>query len=111
MDDCSWIYRVSLERLCKIDYCNLVEGFINYKLSNLRNISEGDIRCLCKTCKNKKNFSIQMFLQYIFYKKMFIDKYLCWFTHEEPYVPYNAMVEMMIGSAISSIYQRAWSYR
>ena len=69
MDDCSWMYRVSIERLCRMDYCNMVEGFINYTLSNLRNISGGDIRCPCKRCKNKKNFSIQMLLRYIFYKK------------------------------------------
>jgi len=30
-----------------------VSFFINYVLSNPRNISEGSIRCPCKKCKNK----------------------------------------------------------
>ena len=33
MDDHSWMYSVSPEGLCRIDYCNVVEGFINYALS------------------------------------------------------------------------------
>ena len=37
-----------------MDNCNGVQGFINYTLSNRRNISGGDIKCLCKRCKNKK---------------------------------------------------------
>ena len=37
-------------------YCNGVQGFINYTLSNLRNISGDGIRCPCKRCKNKKNY-------------------------------------------------------
>jgi hypothetical protein len=39
-----------------MNYCNGVQGFINYALSNLRNISGGDIRFPCKRCKNKKFF-------------------------------------------------------
>jgi len=34
-------------------YCNGVEGFIKYTLSNLRNISGDDSRCPNKRCKNK----------------------------------------------------------
>ena len=54
MGDCLWMYRDSLKGLCKMDYCNGVEGFINYALSNLKNISGGGTRCPCKRCKNKK---------------------------------------------------------
>jgi len=54
MNDRSWIYRVSPEGLCKMNYCNGIEGFINYALSNPSNINGGGIRCLCKRCKNKK---------------------------------------------------------
>jgi hypothetical protein len=54
MDDHSWMYRDSLEMLYRMDYCNGVEGFINYILSNPRNVSGDGIRCLCKRCKNKK---------------------------------------------------------
>jgi hypothetical protein len=39
-----------------MDYCNGVQGFINYALSNPRNISGDGIRCSCKRCKNKKRF-------------------------------------------------------
>jgi len=35
------------------DYCNEIEGFINYALSNLTNISGDGSRCSCKRCKNK----------------------------------------------------------
>jgi hypothetical protein len=27
---------------------------------------------------------------------MFIEVYLCWYIHEEPYVPHNTIVEMMV---------------
>jgi len=37
-----------------MDYCNEVEDFFNYALSNLRNISRGCIKCSCNRCKNKK---------------------------------------------------------
>jgi hypothetical protein len=36
MDDCFLMYRVSLERLRMMDYCNGVESFINYALSNMK---------------------------------------------------------------------------
>jgi hypothetical protein len=34
MDDHSWMYWDSSEGLRMIDYCNGIEGFINYTLSN-----------------------------------------------------------------------------
>jgi hypothetical protein len=36
MDDYSWMYWDSSKGLRMIDYCNGVEGFINYTLSNLK---------------------------------------------------------------------------
>jgi len=48
------MYWDSPEWLCKMDYCDGVEVFINYALSNPRNTNEDGIRCLCKRCKNKK---------------------------------------------------------
>ena len=54
MDDRSCMYRDSSEELRMMNYCNEVQGFINYLLSNLINISGGDIKCSCKRCKNKK---------------------------------------------------------
>jgi len=29
--------------------------------------------------------------------KEFVERYLCWFAHGKPYVPYKTMVEKMIG--------------
>jgi len=37
-----------------MNYCNEIQSFINYALSNSRNISGDGMRCLCKRCKNKK---------------------------------------------------------
>ena len=31
-----------------------------------------------------------------------MEKYLCWYTHEEPFVPHDTMVERMVGSTSSS---------
>jgi len=30
-----------------------------------------------------------------------MEKYLCWYTHEEPFVPHDTMVERMVGSTSS----------
>jgi hypothetical protein len=43
-----------------MDYYNKVQGFINYALSNPRNISGDSIRSSCRRCKNKKDLLIQM---------------------------------------------------
>jgi hypothetical protein len=53
MNDRLWMDRVSPKGLRKMDYCNGIEGFINYVLSNLSNINRGGIRCPCKKYKNK----------------------------------------------------------
>ena len=57
MNNRSWMYRDSPQGLWMMDYCNGIQDFINYALSNLRNISKQGIRCPCKRCKNK-SFSI-----------------------------------------------------
>jgi hypothetical protein len=48
------MYQDSPKRLRMMDYCNWIEGFINYVLSNPRNISGDGIRYPYKGCKNKK---------------------------------------------------------
>ena len=48
MDDHSWMYQDLLKGLRRMGYCNVVEGFMNYTLSNPRNISRSGIRCPCK---------------------------------------------------------------
>jgi hypothetical protein len=52
-----------------MDYCNEVEGFINYVLSNLRNISGGDIECLYKRCKNKKFLNLDVITMHLLQKR------------------------------------------
>jgi len=65
MNDRSWIYRVSPKGLRKMNYCNEIEGFINYALSNPSNINGGGIRCLCKRCKNKKFLDLDVVMMYL----------------------------------------------
>jgi len=48
------MYRDTPQRLWMMNYCKRVQGFINYTLSNPRNISGGGIKCPYKRCKNKK---------------------------------------------------------
>jgi hypothetical protein len=52
-----------------MDYYNRIKGFINYALSNLRNISGGNIRCPCKSCKNKKFLDPDIVTMHILQKK------------------------------------------
>jgi len=75
-----------------MNYSNGIQGFINYALSNPRNISGWGIRCPYKRYKNTK-----------FFDPEFIEKYLCWYAYEkEPYVPHDTIVERMIGSTSKS---------
>jgi len=76
MDDYSCMYRDSPQGLQKTDYCNGVQGFINYALSNPRNISGGGIRCPCKKCKNKKFIDPDTVTMHLLQKR-FMEKYLC----------------------------------
>jgi len=101
MDNRSWMYRDSPEGLRRMNYCNRVQCFINYTLSNLRNISEDSIRCLCKRCKNKKFIDLNVVTMHILQKE-FIKRYMCWFTDRESYVPHETMIEKMVGSTSSS---------
>jgi hypothetical protein len=54
MDHYSWMYRDSPQELYRKGYYKGVESFINFILSNPKNISGGEIRCLCVKFKNKK---------------------------------------------------------
>jgi hypothetical protein len=52
-----------------MDYCNRIKSFINYALSNLRNISGCNIRCPFKRCKNKKILDSNVVTMHILQKK------------------------------------------
>jgi hypothetical protein len=54
MDDRSWMYRDLPQGLRRMDYCNGVQGFINFATSIPRNFTGGGIRCLYKKCQYKK---------------------------------------------------------
>jgi hypothetical protein len=82
MDDCLCMYRDSPGRLRRMDYCNGVESFINYALSNLRNISESGIRCLFKRCKNKKILNLDVVTMHLLQKKVH-EKNNCIGLHTE----------------------------
>ena len=84
-----------------MDYCNGIQCFIIYALSNLRNTSEDDIRCPCKRYKNKKFLDPYVVIMHLLQKE-FMERYMYWFTYEEPHVPYETMIENMIGSTSSS---------
>jgi len=43
MDSRSWMYRDLPQGLRMMDYCDRIQGFINYTQSNPINISEEDI--------------------------------------------------------------------
>jgi hypothetical protein len=84
-----------------MDYCNEVQGFINYTISNPRDISGGGIRCSCKRCKNKKFLDPNIVTIHLLQKE-FIEQYMFWYAHREPYVPHETMVERMIGSTFNA---------
>ena len=69
------MYRDSPEGLHMMDYCNWIECFINYTLSNPKNISGGDIKYQCKKCKNKKLFDPDIVTIH-FLHKGFIEKFM-----------------------------------
>jgi len=47
-----------------------VQNFINYILSNPKNISERGIRCSCKRCKNKKFLDPNVVTMHFLQKKV-----------------------------------------
>jgi hypothetical protein len=57
-----------------MDYCNGVQGFINYALHNPRNINEDGIRCPCKRCKNKKFLDLDVVTMHLLQKN---QGYVC----------------------------------
>jgi hypothetical protein len=89
MDDHSWMYRDSPQELRKMDYCNGVQGFINFATSIPRNFTDGGIRCPYRKCKNLK-FLHQDVVMIHLLTKGFMEDYLCWYVHGELFVtPYS----------------------
>jgi hypothetical protein len=82
----SWMYRVSPEGLCMMDYCNGVESFINYTVSNPKNISGGGIRCPCKMCKNKKFFNLDIVMMHLLNKSSKRNTYVSLHTENHMFL-------------------------
>jgi hypothetical protein len=97
MDDHSWMYRDLPQELQMMDYCNEVQGFINYSTSNPRNIIGCSIKCSSKRCKNKNSLDPDVVTMH-FLQKEFIKEYMCWSAHGEPFVPHETMIERMVRS-------------
>jgi len=74
------MYQDSFEWLYMQNYLIGVESFINFILSNLKNISGDEIRCSFVKYKNKK-FHHEVVVMIHLLKKEFAKKYLCRFTH------------------------------
>jgi hypothetical protein len=54
-----------------MNYCNGVEGFINYTLFNPINFSGDGIRCPCKRCKNKKFMDLDVVMMHLLQKRIY----------------------------------------
>jgi len=101
MDDRSWMYRDSPQGLWRMNYCNGVQGFINFTISIPRNFTNCRMRCPCRKCKNKKFLHPDVVTMHLL-TKWFMEDYLCWYTHGELFVPNESMVERMVGSTSSA---------
>jgi hypothetical protein len=97
MDGCLWMYRDSPQGLQMMDYCNRVQGLINFATSILRNFSRCGIRCQCRKCKNKKYLHPDVVTMHLLHKR-FMEDYLYWYTHGDLFV-HN---ESMVGSTSST---------
>jgi len=101
MNNRSCMYRDSPQGLRKMDYCNGVQGFINFTTSISRNFTRGDIRCPCKKCQNKKYLHPDIVTMHLLHKG-FMENYQCWYAHGEVFVSERRMKERVVGSTSSA---------
>jgi len=101
MDDRSWMYRDSPQGLRRMDYCNGVQGFINFATSIPRNFTGGGIRCPCRKCQNKKYLHPDVVMMHLLLKR-FMENYQCWYAHGEVFVNKRRMRERVVGSTSSA---------
>ena len=105
MDDRSWIYQDSPQGLQMMNYYNWVQGFINYAMSNPRNINGCGIKYPCKRCKNKKFLDLDVVRIHLL-QKGFMEKYLCWYALGELFVPHKTMIKKMVELIFSASYMK-----
>jgi len=101
MDDRSWMYQDSPQGLRKMDYCNRVQGFINFATSIPRNFTGGGIRCPCRKCQNKRYLHPNVVMMHLLHKG-FMKNYVCWYAHRELFVRNKSMGERVTGSTSSA---------
>ena len=103
MDDRSWMYRDSPQGLRRMDYCNGVQGFINFATSIPRNFTRGGIRCPCRKCENKKYLHPDVVMMHLLHKG-FMENYQSWYAHGEVFVSESErrMEETVVGSTSSA---------
>jgi hypothetical protein len=83
-----------------MDYCNGVQGFINFATYIPRNFTRGDIMCPCRKCQNKKYLHPDVVMMHLLHKGFMVD-YLCWYAHGELFVHNKSMRERVVGSTSS----------
>jgi hypothetical protein len=84
-----------------MDYCNGVQGFINFSTSIPRNFTGGGIRCPCRKCQNKKYLHPDVVMMHLLHKG-FMENYQCWYAHGGVFVSKKRMEETMVGSTYSA---------
>jgi hypothetical protein len=84
-----------------MDYCNGVQGFINFTTSIPRNFTGGSIRCPCRKYQNKKYLHPDVVMMHLLHKG-FIENYQCWYAHGEIFVRNKSMGERVVGSTSSA---------
>jgi hypothetical protein len=84
-----------------MNYCNGVQGFINFATSIPRNFIRGGISCPCRKCENKKYPYSDVVMMHLLHK-YFMKNYLCWYAHEEVFVHNKRMEERVVRSTSSA---------
>ena len=95
MDDRSWMYRDSPQGLRRMDYCNGVQGFINFATSIPRNFTGDGIWYPCRKCQNKKYLHPDVVMMHLLHKG-FMENYQCWYAHGEVFVSKRRMGERVV---------------
>jgi len=91
-----------------MNYCNGVQGFINFATSIPINFTGGGIRCSCRKCQNEKYLHLDVVMMHLL-PKWFMENYRCWYAHEEVFVRNKSMGEMVVRStsSASNVYEVA----
>jgi len=84
-----------------MNYCNRVQGFINFATSIPRNFTGGGIRCPCRKYQNEKYLHPDVVMMHLLLKE-FMENYLCWYAHREIFVRNKSMGERVVESTSSA---------